>query len=59
MSGRSRYTVELWLGSFLFVATLLVWYFRAPLVPVLIAGAVTLGVTLLRRWLARNKSSSR
>ncbi len=59
MSGWSSRAFELWLGSFLFVATLLVWYFRAPWVPVVLAGAVTLGVTLLRRWLARNKSSSR
>ena len=49
MSDKPRRTFELWLGSFLFVATLLLWYFKAPLVPVLIAGAVTLGIVLIRR----------
>ena len=44
-----RSALRLWLGSFFFVAFVALWYFHAPLWPLLIAGAVTLILTLIRR----------
>ncbi len=40
--------LAIWLGSFLLIATLLVAYYRVPLMPVLAAGAITLAVTIIR-----------
>ena len=37
-----------WLAGFLAVATVSVWYFHAPLLPVVLAGVVTLLVTIVR-----------
>ena len=51
-------TVELWLGSFLIAAILLMWCFKAPLLPVLIAGAVTLAWSLGRRLWPSKKGPS-
>ena len=42
-------TIELWLGSFLIAGFILVWCFKAPLLPVVVAGAVTLAWTVGRR----------
>ena len=46
--GKGR-SLTLWLCSFLGVGTLLV-YAGVPLGPVLIAGALTLGITVVRNW---------
>ena len=46
--GKGR-SLTLWLCSFLGVGTILV-YAGVPLGPVLIAGALTLGITLVRIW---------
>ena len=35
-----------WLAAFLSVAMVSMWYFHAPLAPVLVAGVVTLLVTI-------------
>ncbi len=45
----------MWLGSFLVVATALLIYVRAPLVPLLVAGGLTLAVTLIRYAFPRGK----
>ena len=47
--GGKRRSLTLWLCSFLGVGTLLV-YAGVPLGPVLIAGALTLGITVVRNW---------
>lgn len=47
--GRLGRPLTLWLCSFLGVGTLL-FYAGVPLGPVLIAGALTLGITVLRNW---------
>ena len=46
--GRGRW-LTLWVCSFLGVGTILV-YAGVPLGPVLIAGALTLGISLIRNW---------
>ena len=47
--GRKGRPLALWLCSFLGVGMILV-YAGVPLGPVLIAGALTLGITLIRNW---------
>lgn len=45
-----------WLGGYLIIAVLLISYFRAPLLPIVLAGAVTFIVTGIR-YLRRSKDS--
>jgi len=47
-AGRFGRDLTIWLGSFLAVAACLVVYFHMPLLPLLLAGAVTLGITIIR-----------
>ncbi len=54
----ARRTLVLWLGSFLMAALLLVGYWGVPLVPVAVAGVVTLVVTLIRMGRSRNRPAS-
>ena len=42
-----RRAVRLWLASFLAVAMVSVLFFHAPLIPLAIAGVITLVVTLI------------
>ena len=49
MTPSTRRTLRLWVGSFLVIAVVLFCYFGAPVLPVLIAGVLTLAVTLIRR----------
>ena len=44
-----RAALRLWLGSFFFAAFVALWYFHAPVWPLLIAGMATLALTLIRR----------
>ena len=44
--GRS---LMLWLGSFLIVAMILIFYFRAPVLPILAGGAAAWIVTAMRK----------
>ena len=43
-------SLSLWLASYLVVAVLLFFYAGVSLLPILIAGLLTLGVTLFRLW---------
>lgn len=43
--------LAIWLGSFLSIAIVLVTCFRTPLGPILLAGGLTLAVTLVRFFL--------
>ncbi len=49
-----RHPVAVWFGSFGLASSVLLMAFHVPLTPVLLAGAVTLGLTI-----ARSLSSSR
>ena len=40
--------LALWFGSFLLAAVALVVYFRAPIVPLVLAGGLTLAITVVR-----------
>ena len=48
-----RPTLRIWLGSFLIVAVVASCFFGAPLWPVLMAGAATLIVTLMRHYASK------
>ena len=45
----------LWFGSFLLAATALVVYVRAPIVPLVLAGGLTLAITVVRHIAAQKK----
>ena len=49
--------LSLWLGSFLIVASFLYFHFQVPLVPIVLAGGLTLAITLLRYWPHKKTSS--
>lgn len=46
----------LWLGSFLIIGACMAYYMNMPLVPIVIAGLMTLIITLLRHWTSNRKS---
>ena len=56
MAVTPRATLRIWLGSFLIVAVVALWFFGAPLVPVLIAGGLTCLWTLGRYAVAQRKA---
>ena len=45
----------LWLGSFLIIGACMAYYFNMPIVPIALAGLMTLIVTLLRHWTSNKK----
>ncbi len=42
--------ILIWFGCFIVVASFLVLYFRMPLFPLLLGGALALAVTVIRHW---------
>ena len=48
--------LAIWLGSFVIIGTLVKWYWGVPLNAILMAGGMTLLVTLVRSWMGRNRS---
>ena len=47
---------SIWLGSFVFIASLLVCYWGVPLPPLAIAGVATLTITLWRAVRSRSET---
>ena len=47
--------LALWLGSFLVIATTLLVCAHIPIIPLLIAGALTCGATVIRSILTRKR----
>ncbi len=45
----------LWFGSFLMAATALVVYVRVPIFPLMVAGGLTLAITVVRYFAAAKK----
>lgn len=42
--------IFLWMGSFSIIAIIMVYYGHLPVVPLILAGILTLVVTVLRHW---------
>ena len=49
--------LALWGGSFLIAAIALVVYVRAPVVPLVLAGGLTLAITVVRYFFAKKRSA--
>ena len=45
----------MWCGSFLLAATALIVYVRAPILPLVLAGGLTLVMTLIRHFAAEKR----
>ncbi len=47
--------LALWLGSFLIAVVVLRFYFQVPVLPLLLAGGITLAVTVIRYRLSHKR----
>ena len=57
--GQSPYRwLQLWAASFGLVAVMMWYYFRVPVVPILLAGAVTFAMTFASCWMRQRRLKS-